>query len=60
MKIVAGYIMTIGSEEYLELFYAVTASGKPRKRPPNKASSKGEGQQMAKEYFKCLLWTWIW
>ncbi len=46
----AGYIMTIGSEEYLELFYAVTASGKPRKRPPNKASSKGEGQQMAKEY----------
>lgn len=46
----AGYIMTIGSEEYLDLFYAVTASEKPRKHPPNKASSKGEGQQMAKEY----------
>lgn len=46
----AGYIMTIGSAEYLELFYAVGKNGKPRKRPKNKAGSKAEGESMAKKY----------
>lgn len=42
--------MTIGSEEYLELFYAVGKNDKPRKRPKNKAGSKAEGESMAKKY----------
>lgn len=46
----AGYIMTIGADEYLELFYAVNKNGKPRKKPKNKASSKSVGEEMAKEY----------
>ena len=46
----AGYIMTIGAAEYLELFYAVGKNGKPRKKPKNKASSKAEGESMAKKY----------
>ena len=46
----AGYIMTIGSAEYLELFYAEGKNGRPRKRPKNKAGSKAEGKAMAKKY----------
>lgn len=44
----AGYIMTIGAEEYLDLFYKKTKKGKPRKN--NKASSQKEGEKMAKKY----------
>lgn len=53
----AGYIMTIGADEYLDLFYAVNKDGKPRKKPKNIASSKGEGKIMAKEYAltQCIL-----
>lgn len=53
----AGYIMTIGADEYLSDFYALTKDGKPRKKPKNKASSKQEGQAMAKKYVleKCIL-----
>lgn len=53
----AGYIMTIGADEYLDLFYAVTKEGKPRKTPPNIASSKEKGQKMAKQYAlrNCIL-----
>ena len=53
----AGYIMTIGADEYLDLFYATNKNGKPRKKPKNKASSKEEGQMMAKRYAleQCIL-----
>lgn len=44
----AGYIMTIGAEEYLDLFYKKTESGKPRKN--NVASSQKEGEKLAKQY----------
>lgn len=44
----AGYIMTIGAEEYLDMFYRITKAGKPRKN--NKAKSKKEGEKFAKEY----------
>ena len=40
--------MTIGAEEYLELFYKRTQSGKPEKN--NKASSQKEGERLAKKY----------
>lgn len=52
----AGYIMTIGAEEYLDLFYSVGKKGKPRKRLENKVSSKREGEMMAKTYAleKCI------
>ena len=42
----AGYIMTIGAEEYLDMFYRITKAGKPRKN--NKAKSKKEGEKLAK------------
>lgn len=46
----AGYIMTIGADEYLEMFYAFGKDGKPRKKPKNKASSQEKGKTMAKRF----------
>lgn len=51
----AGYIMTIGADEYLDIFYRKTKSGKARKN--NIASSQEEGKKLAKQYAleKCIL-----
>lgn len=51
----AGYIMTIGADEYLDMFYRKTKSGKPRK--DNVASSQEEGRRLAKQYTleQCIL-----
>ena len=44
----AGYIMTIGEDEYMDMFYQKTKGGKPKKN--NIASSQDKGKKMAKEY----------
>lgn len=44
----AGYIMTIGSDEYMDMFYQKTENGKPRK--DNIASSQDKGRKLAKQF----------
>lgn len=53
----AGYIMTIGADEYLDVFYTVPHSGKTRKEVNSIASSVEEGKKMAKKYAleQCIL-----
>ena len=51
----AGYIMTIGADEYLDRFYQKTKNDKLRK--DNIASSQEKGRKLAKQYAleKCIL-----
>lgn len=51
----AGYIMTIGADEYLDMFYQKTKSNKLTK--DNIASSQEEGRKLAKQYAleQCIL-----
>ena len=53
----AGYIMTIGADEYLDMFYAAPQSGKTRKEVNSIASSVEEGKKMAEKYAleQCIL-----